>query len=282
MPFTAPSPVDGNAFSNVVAGGKATVEIPTDGVYYSMTIEYRRAGTLATKAQMITDISEIRLMVNGKPQHEYSAAEFFAWLELNGQTVTDGYVEIPFALPWRQEIKGQDFTRLGTLDVQTLHLEVKLDAGAVTPSLKLSYEKSLFNEPMGPILKFRKQHLGVTSTGLRNETNLPKNDKYLQMLLFEANQGDIGAVEIKLDQRSVYKESRDQNKARLSRWGFVDQAKVFPVIFDYRSRNFEFLDAWMLNNQGNRTAPHASFQFDMDMVAATNVKMLQVLIGPRD
>lgn len=284
MTATFPHLIDGDEFSNVNGGSTATCEVATDGVYTKLELGYVSGATPvpATEAVIADELELIRLKVNGKPQQEYTAAQIIAWLKSHGRTIRTGFLNIPFSLPWMKTIGGQDYTRWGTADINTFHVEVKLKAGVQNPSLKLRYVKDMFNEPMGQILKFRNQVLGVTSTGLRTETNLDKIPRYLQWLFFMGGANDINSINIELDRRTIWEATAAQQSEHLAEYEFIEQPNVFMVPFNYRKRSFEYLDPFVLDGQGRRVRPHNSFVLELDMAAANDINMMQVIIGQRD
>ena len=286
MPYNAPKLLEGNSFSNQVAGSTATVDIVPDGTYYDLTLRYE-AGTprvLAPEATLISDIQEIRVIMNGKVQHRYSAAELLMYLKFHKVPISAGFLRIPFYRPWMLSQLGREVGRVGTLGLQTFQIEVDIAAGATNPRLKLLFSKLLANTPVGSILKFRKTVLPITAEGIRNETNLPRIDPYVQMHFFEGQAGDIRSISIELDNAKQFERQADELSDFLQYWDFAEQPGVFSVPFDYRRQVAEMFDPVAVRdaNTGAPVRQHPHFQIDLDMAAGRDVRLLAVLFGPRD
>lgn len=286
MPYSAPKLLAGNSFSNQVPGSTTTVDVVPDGTYYDLTLRYEAGATstLADEATMISDLEEIRVIMNGRVQHRYSAQELLTWLKFHKVPISNGFLKIPFYRPWMKSQIAREVTRVGTAGLTTFQIEVDIASAAVNPRLKLVFTKLLANSAVGSILKFRKTVIPVTAAGVRNETNLPKIDPYAQMHFFEAQPGDVQAVKIELDNTRQYEADAAENSDFLKYWDYAEQPGVFSIPFDYRRQAGELFDPIAVRD-GNTGAPlraHPHFQIDLEMAAGRDVKLMQVLFGPRD
>ena len=138
------------SFAAVAAGQTATLDVPARGTYYSLMLTYT-TDTVggATQANMETEITEIRLKINGKIQRRFSAEELFDHSTYKGQTITAGKLQIYFAEPWRQTVQGEEALAWPMGDVDTFQVEVDIaDNSSQACSLSASAQWSKNEAPM--------------------------------------------------------------------------------------------------------------------------------------
>lgn len=133
--------------SNVGASKTALIEVPIGLRLHTLTIHHGYASGTNTVAAAATNVSEIRVKVNGTVRRKFSGTELRdlnllhgTQYDFQGVPNTDPGVAmaIHFAEPWRKDVVGQNFgalpTQWTTGRLTTLQVEVDLGA-ASTPTL---------------------------------------------------------------------------------------------------------------------------------------------------
>lgn len=266
-----------NSFNAVAAGGTATVSLPVRNRIYHSLVLYYGTGTAGgpTEANMIAEIEEVRIKVDGKVQRRFTAEELFAINAFNGVAVEDGILPIFFSEPWRRTAQGEDALAWGTGDINTFQVEVDIASGATAPTLSARVEIEAGIRAMGTIVKWRKFVVPVSATGVVNLTTLPMLDAYYRMHAFS---GNIADVEIRVDQAEVFKATQTQNDHLLSKvYGKTPQASTYHVSFDRTDRVSDALP--MVRADGGRVS---EFRLDFNMSAAASFPLLTETLGARD
>jgi hypothetical protein len=264
-----------NSFNSVAAGQTATIDLPVGGLtYHQCRIRYG-TGTAggASQANMESEITAVRIKVDGKVQRRFSAVELFAINAFNGIAFQTGELPIFFSEPWRRSAQGEDALAWGTADIGTFQIEVDLAAGATAPTLEAYLEVERVSRPMGAIVKWRRYNVPVSAAGVVNVTTLPKIDAYYRL---HAHTGNVSDVEILVDQLQRYKASAARNTAILQDYGKSPQAGWFHVAFDRTDR---VADA--LAMRGAQRAV-SEYRIDFNMSAAGSFDLITETLGPRD
>jgi hypothetical protein len=267
------------SFSGVTAGETATISLPPSGLYESLQIEYKKAGTLATVAQMIADITEIRVVVNGKVQRRYSAKQLFMLLGLKNHAVNDGFLNIFFAEPSRRSAEGEDSLGWGMADVQTFEVQIDLDdaAGAVTLKCKRNH-LPVNNVNMGAIVKIKRHNIPVSSTGEIQWQSLPRLDRYYAL---HAQSTDIDEVTVEIDNTVKFDNTTLGNSDRIEQHGLTPQAGYFHILADVRGRIKDFWSMQKPNGNGG-FVPVDEVLVKFEMNAATSFDVIVEQVGLRD
>lgn len=270
-----------NAFSSVAAGSQATLDLPVGRlVYHGLQITHTDTGAAANQATMESNISEVRIKVNGKEQRRFTARELIDILAFYGVPFETGILYIPFAEPWRRSVAGEDSLAWGTADIDSLQLEVDVDAGATSPTLAARAWVEFVERPLGPIVKWRRFNVSVSATGIRTLTTLPRSDAYMAV---HADSSDIDDVEVKRDQEEVFKATKAQadalHKQAPGQTKLSPQSDWFHVDFALQ----RVADALaMVRGSGNRQRAVQELRFDFNMSAANSFDLLTLTLGPRD
>lgn len=263
-----------NSFNAVGAGQTATLDLPVTQLYRMLQLNYTRAGVAATEAQMKSDIAEVRLKLNGKVQRVFSATELFSINSFNGHSVVAGRLPIFFAEPTRRTAQGEDAGAWGTADVDTFQVEVDIDGAAISPGITANVLIDPMNRQMGPIVKWRRQNIPVTATGIATTTTLDKNNAYYRIHAFST---DINAVEVLVDQNRVLEGSAEELSAHYAANGLTVPAAETVLAFDVDQRVSSALA--MAYSNGQKVS---EFRVEWDMGAATSFNIISELLGVRD
>lgn len=263
-----------NSINAVGAGQTATLDLSTGLRYNKITLNYERGGAAATQAQMISDIEEVRIKVDGKVQRIFSAAQLFDYNSIDGYSVTSGFLDIYFAEPHRRSANGEDALAWGTANVQTFQMEIDIAAGAVSPVLSASMEVDDANTNMGPIVKWRRRNVSVSGAGLISVTDFDKLNAYYSILAYST---DINAIALKLDQNEKVDATVAELNNLYSAHGVAPPAGTTLLAFDYDGR---VSSALALKDSTGRMVSEFLLQFDM--AAATSFTTISKLLGQRD
>lgn len=269
------------SFQNVVAGSKATLDLPVDRRYHSLKIGYKRSGAAATRAQMESSISLIRLLLDGVVQWELSAKQLFATHDIHGYPVTSGVLPLFFSEPWRRSPAGEDNLAWAVQgEVRTFQVEIDIAGTAVSPALECYSEFDNVQAPLAPIRKFTRQQVPVAATGLHTLDQIPGIGNLHALHCFEAAANDVKSIRAELEQQIVFEAPRyiadELNKAH----GGAPVAGVFSLRFDRTERVSDMLGNQFVTANGARGRRPVRFLFDM--VNASPFTLLYEFIGGKN
>jgi len=264
-----------NGWNSVVAGSTASLDVATDGTYHGIMLEYGTATAGGpTQVNMEAEVTEVRLKVNEKVQRRFSAEELFDMNAHRNLVVSDGFLPIYFAEPWRRTAQGEDALAWGMGDVNNFQIEVDVAGGAASPVLSSKALWTPDKRPMGQIVKWRKHTVPVTATGIVNVTTLDKKDSYYGL---HAHSADIDDVEVTVDREDQWQLTAAQNVKWQTDMGLAPIAGWFHVDFDVTGRASDSLR--MMRPEGGAVN---SYQVDFNMNAATSFTLLTETLGLRD
>ncbi len=239
--------IQNSAFTNVVAGSVATLNVAVDRRYHRTVLEFWRGGALATWAQIVSDITLIELKINGRVLRSFKPSFLRAMQGLRGHVTPDGYIDLFFSEPWARTIEGEDGMAWAVKDqASTFQIDVHIASGVPTPALNAVSHVDSGRDVNGKLIqwlrakRYTSQVVPVVATGIFTLNSLPVSGLYKGLYLFEDTAGDIASVRIKVDSVEVYNMTRAQAEASLPRDG-VAQTGVFPVILDDGNRVAEGL-----------------------------------------
>lgn len=269
-------PISLPSFNAVAAGQTATIDLPADGTYHALMITYTTdtAGG-STQANMETELTEFRIKVNGKVQRRFSAEELFDLNAYHGEAFTTGKAPIFFAEQWRRTMQGEDVLAWGMADVDTFQIEIDIannSSQVCTLSAKRLWTPD--NRPMGQIVKWRKQTVPVTATGIVNVTTLNKNDAYYAL---HAHSAVCDDVEVKVDLEERWKLDLADSKLIDGFYGRAPVTGWFHVPFEFTNRAS---DALIMRRPDGSAVK--DFQVDFNMNTATTFTLISETLGLRD
>lgn len=276
--------VSTNSFNAVAPGQIATLDLPVgDQVYHEIRLAYDTATAGgASQANVEAEIERVRLMVDGKAQLELTAEQLIDLSTFYGRPFRTGAASFPASLPIvlaplgrkTRSAQGEDALAWGTADVSSLQVEVKIASGATSPVLSAKVVVDDIRRPMGPIVKWRPVTIPVTATGVTSITTFPRNDDYFAINCFSAN---ILDVEVKLDQREMFKATLRELEYLLADNGYTWVSGLVPVRFDIAQR---VADALKMRRPNGR--PISEFRVDFNMGSASSFAAILETVGLRD
>lgn len=268
-----------NTFNGVAAGQRATLDLPRDKslVYHHVYLIYDTGTTGGpTRANMESEINQIRVMINGKPQWTFSAAELFSILENENRSIPDGFIPLLFSDPRQRTPQAEDSLALGTGGINTFQIQVDIDGGATNPSLTARVEGLRIANgprPTSPMLRYDKRTIPVSSTGTITFTDLPESESYTRLYLFEASNGDINSVKVEVGGDEIYNLDRAVAENQIDMvYDFTPVSALFPVLFDRTNR---ISDALAVAN----SVAQGELKITLDMAAANSVDLIAESVG---
>lgn len=233
------------SFSVVSPGSTAAVLLPRGPTYQAIALRYKRAGVDATEAQMKSDLKRIRLKINGVTRFDVSGKHVIDVLnKYYGIAFVAGLLIIPLSRPWHKTIEGEDNLAWGTKNIDTLGLEVDIDAAAVTPSMTgeafiLPYERDL-----GAIIQVHELPYSSATGGTFEISTLPRGNGDLAALHFDS--ALVTAAEAFINQVPAAEGDEAINRSLLT-WIGERTPQTNYVHLDALLKN-RIADVWPLRN----------------------------------
>ena len=278
-----------NKIEGVVAGGTATIDLPTNVRYHAICLQYQTGTTGgATEANMIAEVKETRLNFSQVTQRKATTKEIFALNRSKGQEPTlgdantPGYIAIHFAEPQRETQIEREATCWGMLGVTDFQVEVDIDENATNPVLKgFAVVDDVQEAPKG-IVKWKKNTITIGATGEEPYSiNTTGGDSIQGLFFFENTAGDIGNLLVEWDGAKVYQLDEDQDNAFMNHFaqGASLVSGVVHVPFDNNNPADALRTVKTVN--GSRI-PVQEIIATLNMDQANNVTLLREVVGLPD
>ncbi|AWZ00522.1 hypothetical protein RHODOSMS8_00972 [Rhodobiaceae bacterium] len=264
--------------NGVGTGQTATLTFPTSGTFRDIHLLYKRAGVVATQAQMEAEIEEIRLNINGKTQQSWTVADLFKHNAFFGTPpADDGFIPIILVQPHRRETAGEDVFAWGMGGVSTFTIEVDFAAGIV-PAITLDVytDWSPITTPLGLILKTR--HISQVAVAGVGRLTVPNIDAQQNYLGWHIKSRDFSNLRPKLEGAELVNAPIEVLHKRLEQYGLVPQAGWTHLLADYDRR---FGGSFPL--APSKQFPQGPlFEFEVEMSAANSFDMIGLAVGQAD
>lgn len=211
--------------SNVAAGQTASIDLPVGRRYFAVYMLYKGN---AAQATIDADITEVRVILNGKVQRRFSGADLNVIMATRGFAFQLGLIPILFAEPRRRTWQGEEGLAWGTKGVSTFRIEVDISGAAVAPTLTATAEVDDLNVPIGTIVKWYKEGFNSAGAQVVNITTLMKRDTYDAIHIRSAL---ATAIKVTVDSLEIADLTRTLCDFYARRRGFVQQANTLSLIF---------------------------------------------------
>ena len=240
--------IKARAVSNVAASKTALIDLPVGPRYHEVTLEHGYSAGTNTVAAAATNITEVRVLVNGRIQRVFSGTQLRDLNILNGTTYdcqgvpnTAPGVSFPiyFAEPWRKDARDQDALAWVTRGFKSFQIEVDL-AAASTPTLVASCAVDDFQPSVEPAyVTMRRQ--GVAASGTSFDINsIDKKGLLQQVSLYPDSGGSQAAtiVTVRKDGDIIHELTKSSNFALLTNNGMAPTASgrtasIYDLVFDH-------------------------------------------------
>lgn len=156
------------SFLPVAAGSPAALQLPLGPTYHQIILRYKRSGVDATEAQCKSDLTEIRLKVNGRTLFQLSAKHTIDLLnKYYGVAFTPGQIVIPLARPWMRQLETEERLAWGTANLNSFSIETDIASSAVSPSLEAMADiDPMSRQDLGGIIEVHKQEFATPVSGI--------------------------------------------------------------------------------------------------------------------
>lgn len=236
---------------NVAASKTALITIPIGQRFHYIVLEHGYTAGTNTVAAAASNITEIRVKVNGIVMRTFSGTQLRDINLLNGTTYdclgvpnTAPGVSFPifFAEPWRKSPGDQDGTAWPTEGWDSFQIEVDLGA-ASTPTLVATAVTDAFvpNIPVRDrlITKVIRQQIGANGTSF-DVSSLAKRD-YLQQISIYPDSGaslEPSKVTLRLNSQILHELEDSANQALLTNHGMTPAASgrtanIYDLVLDH-------------------------------------------------
>lgn len=189
-------------FQNNVAGQTAIIDVPTGLKFHRFYIRHTDTAADANEATMTANFDEIRLEIDGEVTWRLTGGQLIALNKYYGKPITTGSLAMYMSRPWARTAQGEDALGLGTADVETIRLEVDLNAGATNPTLELYALQEATNEPLGAFLKVLPFTYSTTVVGEFQIKDLPRGA--WSAFAAHLTSANFTKVEVEANDRKVY------------------------------------------------------------------------------
>lgn len=162
----------------IAANAVLTSELPKSGTYYGLPLSMLDGGVDETVAEIIAEVSEVRISVNGVDILEASAATIISLYSYyhGGFNASElaGVLPIRFARDHMPINAQAEVFGLGMVGVNSFILEITM-GGTVNDidQIQVRAEKRDIDQPMGQHVRLQKFPRVFPSTGLQEVTDLP-------------------------------------------------------------------------------------------------------------
>jgi hypothetical protein len=263
------------SLGNVGPGLTATLDLPTGRRYFAVGLKYK---TNAIQSVIETDVTEIRVVVNGKVQWRLSAADLNVLNAVRNRfAFRAGLIPLFFAQARRRTWEGEEGLAWGTIGVQTFRIEVDIAAGATAPTLSATADIDDVPAPLGPIVKIYKETFNAAGAQTLNITTLPKRDAYAAI---HARSALVTAMKATVDSLEIAEVNAAENGDYLARRDIVVPANNFSLVFD---QSDQVTDALPMQRAVNgQLVPVNEFRLDVTASGAGSIPLLIERVGSPD
>lgn len=274
-----------NRVSAVNPGQVVTIDVPVNATYYGINVRLRHGAgaTMASQAALESGITNMKVIVDGKTQREFTPAQLNKILAQRGVPFRNGIVPLFFAEPWRREAGAEDLLAWGTADVSSFQIEATLDDAIVSPRLDARALISNTVESMGLIVKHRQKVLQPAASGVFNYSDPNPSDALVRAHFFEQADGDINSIRAYIDRLDAYDVSDAENDAFMSHWGkHTPQTGLFSIGFDLRDRLAEVQKFRAQTAQGAMQQLVTELRAEIDTATGNPITLYEERYGVRD
>jgi len=195
-------------FNPVAAGRKASLKFPNGPTYRQAIIQYKTSGTAATEGQMLSDIDRVALKINGIVRWEATGKQLLMLNKYYHEAgFKNGELIIDFTRSWARTKEGEENLAWGTRNVNSIFLEVKLNAAATSPELSADAIITPDSRDLGLIVECHDFGYDTSTTGKKEIPDLPIENGSLVAL--HLDNSDITALELKINKVPYIEDDTD-------------------------------------------------------------------------
>lgn len=202
------------SFEGVAGGQTATCSMPVGNTYHKLYLTYSGV----TLAQM----TEIRLMANGKPIQRWLSGEVLdAVNQFDGRNAANGVLTLDLERYGLRTRANTEVTAIGTgkhpqgkpvkgVVITSFNLEVDIDAAAASPVLELRADQSNWRPPglMKHVRVFGKDPSGAGDYEIADLSRLG----LINRVIFKSASAAVNSIKLERDGFTVHERTKAQNE----------------------------------------------------------------------
>jgi len=222
----------------IAAGAVATGEVPTNGIHHTTFLRcLTAAGVPLTRAQIIADIGNIVVRINGEQIIEATATMLLDLQKYYGDALGAGNVDGIIPIPWAQPHLATDAERsvfaIGMDGVDQFAIDVSVTGVVQLSSIEVLSEVEPGSRVMGQHVRITKFPQSFATTGLQEISSLPKEPRTAYKALhIEAGAGTFDKVTIKLGGNNIFEDiDPELNQVLLEKMKRTPQTGYFHADF---------------------------------------------------
>ena len=257
------------SFEGVAAGQIATIKLPIGFRYHALFLNY--AGI--TLAQM----TEIRILLNGKPFQRFTGTERDILNQVEGRPAAAGILVIPFDRYGLKNRSGEEETAINTgvkddrgVSVDSFHVEIDIDAAAAAPVLSMKSERTASVAGGPGIIPYIYKFTRNVGSGEHTISDLPfgrVETQALEKLMFTST--NINSIRLERDTFPVIDRTKAENDLVLTEGVRVPVAGYEVIDMTERGYAADLFALVGIND----------FAVRLDMAASENVPVLVQYVG---
>lgn len=188
-----------------------TLQIPAGGKIQSLALAFfTSAGALVTEAQIRSELTNIRLTLNGQDVVNASPTQILDLYEAMGVHVESpsavaGVVELNLGRLLFVDPVLKDIFGFGTADISSIQVQVTAGTLSAIASVQVVTERSPVNENLGTYCRYINYAQSFNSTGDHTVDTLPRdvNSSYLALLINDGASGTITHGEVRVNSSTI-------------------------------------------------------------------------------
>jgi hypothetical protein len=242
--------------SAVAASKTVVIEVPCGPRYHAIILQHGYSAGTNTAAAAATNISEIRVKVNGRVQRTMSGTQLRdmnllntthpgtasqVWYDCTGVPNTAPGVSFPlfFAEPWRADARDRDALAWPTNGWQSFQVEVDVGAASTPTLIATAITDELKVNQQPGIMKWIRQSWNASGTSF-DITTIDRRDWVCQISLYPDSGGSNVASKVifRKDGQVLHEMGTLANLALLAQMGMMPIAtgrtgNITDLVFDH-------------------------------------------------
>lgn len=197
----------------IAANAVATCEIPTDGTHYAVYLFCKTvAGVPLTRAQMIADIGDIVLRINGDQIVEASITFLLDLQKYYGDAIgagnVDGVIPIYFDYDHLATFAERSLFALGMAGIDSFTISVDITAIAQLSSIEVYSDVTFEDRMLGQHKRISRYPQNYATIGVQEISTMPKHGDTVAYgaLHIEDSAGTIDDVTVKIGGNDIFDE----------------------------------------------------------------------------
>jgi len=281
------------SINGVAAGATATIDLPRGPLrYHRISLGYKTATAGgATEATIGSEITEIRLLINGKIQRRFTPSQLFNLNRQKGKSPTvssstsvPGYLTMFFTEPQKKSKIEAELTCWGMANVQSFKMEIDIAAGATSPVITgfAHVDDLVQNIETNGIIKWKKEIIQVAATGVLNyPLDVVTGDSYESVTFIENTAGDVSALLLQQDGLTIYQDDINVFVENLNIGDYTQVTKYRHVPLS-GNMLFNVVPTVRKNPATGQFFRTGSFLAQLTMANAANVTAIREVLGAPD